>query len=155
MLVEQQQLGRHHGGHEQCQRLALTAGQKPHRTLHPVLQSHPQQRELLAEFLPVGAAHPAENRMSGPRRTQIGNGEILLNAHIGRRALQRILKQVADRAAAAVLLLKGHILAVEHNGALVHIKAAGDGVKHGGFTRAVGAHHGGKITVLEIQRQMI
>ena len=53
MLVQQQQLGGDQRGHEQRQRLTLTAGQQPHRLFHPVFQPQTQLGQTFREQRPV------------------------------------------------------------------------------------------------------
>ena len=87
--------------------------------------------------------------------TQIGQCKVFLNGHVGCRALERVLKQVADDLAALVLRLKGDILSAQQNAALVGDEAAGDGVEQGGFARAIGAHDGGKVPGFHVQAHSV
>ena len=48
--VQTQKLRRDEGCHEQGERLALTAGQKPHRLPQAVFQPHIQLTQLFAEI---------------------------------------------------------------------------------------------------------
>ena len=76
---------------------------------------------------------------------QVSQRQIFFNGHIGGRALERVLEQVADDLAALVLRRKRDVLPAQRNAAFIRNEAAGDGVEEGGFTGAVGAHDGGEI----------
>ena len=102
VLVQQQQLGGHHGGHEQGQGLPLTAGEEAHRLAHPVLQAHVQPGELLPEERLVGLGDPAEEGTLALGGAEIGQGQVLLDGHVGGGAPHGVLEQTADLAAAAV-----------------------------------------------------
>ena len=155
MLVQQQELGGNEGGHEQGQRLPLAAGKQSHRLLHAVLKAHIQQRQLFAEHFLVLAGDAGEDGVGRGAGTQIGQRKVFLNGHVGCRALERVLKQVADDLAALVLRRKGDVLSAQQNAALVGNKAAGDGVEQGGFARAVGAHDGGKVPGFHVQADTV
>ena len=49
----------------------------------------------------------------------------------------------------------GNIHAVDHDAALVNGPYPGDGVEHGGFSRAVAADDGNEIAVVQVQVQPI
>ena len=154
VLVEQQELRRDHRGHQQCERLSLSTGEQADRGFHPVLQPHVQRAELFAEKLAVLSVDAAEQRML-VRRAQIRDGEVLLDGHMRRRALERILKQMADAAAALVVRKEGKIDAVERDKAAVHEKGAGNGVEQRGFARAVGADDRGKFPIGQRETQIL
>ena len=82
---------------------------------------------------------------------QKDEGKIFLNAHVRRGAAQRVLKQPPDDAAAVMLACKGNVLAIQQNTALVHIKAACDGVEKRGLARAVRADNGDEIALVEME----
>ena len=65
VLVEQKKLGLCYRCHQERQRLALTAGQKPHRLPQAVFQPHIQLAQLFAEIFAVTAAGapPASRRV--------------------------------------------------------------------------------------------
>ena len=148
VLVQQQQLGGIHGCHEQRQGLALSAGQQAHRLAHPVLQPHVQQGQTVLKPLPVRLRHGGE-----PPAAARGQGQILLNGHVGGGAPHGVLEQPADLAAALVGGQIGDVLPVQGDGALVHIEVPGDGVEQGGFARPVGAHDGDEIPRRQLERQ--
>ena len=152
VLVEQQQLRRHHRRHQKRQRLPLTAREQTDGLAQPVLQPHVELRELGAEKLAVLRRDAAER--IAVRCAQIREGKVFLDAHVRRGAAQRVLKQPPDDAAAVVLACKGNVLAIQQNAALVHIKAARDGVEKRGFARAVRADNGDEITLVEMERQI-
>ena len=49
----------------------------------------------------------------------------------------------------------GHVVAIDDDTALVHRPYARDGIENGGFARAVAADDGDKITVIEVQIDMV
>ena len=151
-VLVQQQLRRHHGGHQQRQRLPLTAGQQPHRLVHPILQSHVQLGQLAAEPLPVLGCDAAEG--TSVRGPQIGQRQILLDGHVGSGPPHGVLKQPPDDPAAPVLRLEGQIRTVQQDAPLVGVKASGDGSKQGGLPGAVGAYDGGELPVLQMQGEL-
>ena len=53
--------------------------------------------------------------------------------------------------AALVLRLEGDVLPRQADGALIHIEGPRDGVEEGGFTRAVGAHDGDEVPLLQTE----
>ena len=86
VFIQKQQLRRHKCCHQQGQRLALAAGEKTHRTVHPVLQSQTQHGKPLPEIRPVIFVDHGERRgVAGC--PHIGKGQIFLDGHIGSRAL--------------------------------------------------------------------
>ncbi len=52
-----------------------------------------------------------------------------------------------------MLLLIGDVISVQLDVSAVHVKTPGDGVEQGGFAGAVAADDGGKITVVEPERE--
>ncbi len=155
VLVQQQQLGRHHGGHQQGEGLALAAREQANRLLHPVLQPHVQPGELLPEQLLVLPAHPAEIGPLALARPQVGQGHVLLNGHVGRCTPHGVLEQTAQLTAAAVSRQIGDVLPVQGDVSLIGEEISGNGVEHGGLAGAVGAHDGGEITRLQLQGQVV
>ena len=160
MLVQQEDFGRHHGGHEQGQRLTLSAGQQTHRLAHPVLQPHVQLSQLVPEKGPVGPARAAEKGVLVLGGAQVGQSQILLDGHVGGGALHGVLEQPPQLPAALVLRLEGDILPVQHHGAPVGEEHPGDGVEQGGLARPVGAHHGdevpgGQVEIYPVQRLLL
>ena len=155
VLVQQQQLRGHHRRHHQGQRLALAAGQQTHGLAHPVLQAHIQHGQLLPEKGPVLLPHPGEEGVLVLGRAEIGQGQILLNGHVGGGALHGVLEQPPDLPAAAVLGLEGHVFPAQNDAALVGIEHPADGVEQGGLARAVRAHHRGKIPGGQVERHLV
>ena len=153
VLIEQQQLGRDHGGHEQRQRLALAAGEQTDGRVHALLEPHVELGERVAEKFPVLAADAAQLLVLF-RRAQIGHGEVFLNGHVRRGALERVLKQVADAAAALVRRQERDVPPVEPEDAVIDIEHTGDGVEERALARAVRADDGGKFSVGERERQV-
>ena len=155
VLVQQQELWGNEGGHEQGQRLPLAAGKQTHRLLHPVLKAHIQQGKFFPEQLLILAGDAGEDRVGSGSRPEIGQRKVFLNGHVGGRALEGVLEQVADDLAALILGRKGNVLPAQHDAALVGNETAGDGIEHGGFARAVGAHDGGKVACLHVQAHTV
>ena len=155
VLVQQQELGGNKGGHEQGQRLPLAAREQTHRLLHPILKAHVQQGKFFPEQLLILAGDAGEDSVGGGSCPEIGQRKVFLNGHIGGRALEGVLEQVADDLAALILRRKGNVLPAQHDAALVGNETAGDGVEHGGFARAVGAHDGGKVARLHVQAHTV
>ena len=151
VLVQQQQLGRDQCGHQQGKRLTLSAGQQPHGLLHPVLQPHIQQGQPVPEELLLRFAGPAEKSVLILGSAQIGQGQVLLDGHMRRRPPHGVLKQPPYFPAALVLRLEGDVLPRQADGALIHIEGPRDGVEEGGFTRAVGAHDGDEVPLLQTE----
>ena len=89
--------------------------------------------------------------MGGCTGTQIGQRKVFLDGHVGRGALEGVLKQVADDLAALVLRLKSDVLSAQNDAALVGDEPAGNGIEQGGFACAVGADDGGKVARFHVQ----
>ena len=150
VFVQKQQLGGYQGGHQQRQRLALSAGEEAHRVLHPVLQTKPQLAKPLPEVLPVLFGDHGEGTalVGSP---QVGQGQIFLDGHVGGGTLQGVLEHPADEFTALVVRQTGDVLAVENDGAGVGGEGAGDGAKKGTFARAVGTQHGNKVAGFQME----
>ena len=155
MFVQQQQLRGDDGGHEQSQCLTLTAGEQPHRLAHPVFQIHTQQGQVFSEQFFVLFGHSAEKGVVGGTGTEVSNGQVLLDGHMGSRALHGILEQVSNVLAPPMLFFKGDVHAVQFDGAILHEEGASDGVEHGGFACAIAAHDGGKIPSVQLEIQAV
>ena len=153
VLVEQQQLGRDHGGHEQRQRLTLAAGEQADGRVHAVLQPHVELGERIAEKVAVLTGHAAEEHVP-VRRAQVGHGEVLLDGHVRRGALERVLEQVANAAAALIRRQERDVPPVKRDGAGIHIKHAGNGIEERALAGAVGADDGGKLPVGQPEREV-
>ena len=151
VLIQKEQLGRHHGGHQQSEGLPLSAGEEPHRLAHPVLQPHPQQGELLPEKGLVLFVHPAEKGPLVLDGAEIGQGKVLLNGHMGGGPLHGVLEEPSDLPSAAVFRLESDVLPIQNNRARVGKENAGNGVEEGGFPRAVGPHDGDEISPFQAQ----
>ena len=146
VLVQQQELGLFQGGHQQRQRLPLTAGEQPHLGGQPILQPQPQRRQQSAVFLPLGAGNaPFEGAAAAAAG---GQRQIFLDPHIAGSTHHGVLEHAAQIGGTAVLRLVGDVLAVQQDGAAVHGERTGHGVEHGGFSRAVAADDGDKIAVV-------
>ena len=146
MLIQQQHLRHVIGGHQQRQRLALSAGQQSHRLAHPVLQSHAQQTEPIPECLFICVGNPGEPAaVSGCQR------QVFLNAHVRRAAPHRVLEQPADLPCPLVFRHHGHVLSAQVDGSGIQHKASADRVEQGGFSRSVRADNAHKVPVLNLQ----
>ena len=153
VLVQQQQLWGDQRSHEQGEGLPLPAGQQPHRLPHPVLQAHLQSGQLVPEQGPVRLAGAAEEGVLVLGSAEIGQGQILLDGHVGGGPPHGVLEQAAQHPAAPVLRLEGDVLPRQGDGALIHIEAPGDGVEQGALARAVGAHDGDEVPGLQVEGQ--
>ena len=60
-------------------------------------------------------------------------------------------RKAADGLGAAEVRQEGDVGAVQRDGAGIGDKGARDGVEQGGLARAVGAHNGGKIPLIQVQ----
>ena len=149
VLVQQQQVGLDEGGHQQRQRLALSAGEKSHLAGQPVLQAQAQDLEMLDVACPLrlGDAPGQPPGLAPPG----GQGQIFLDLHGGGGAHHGVLEHPADIGGPLVLRHMGQVHAVDGDGAGVHRPYAGHGVEKGGFACAVAADDGAEISV--IQRQ--
>ena len=86
---------------------------------------------------------------------EIGQRQIFLDGHVGRGALQRVLKHASDVLAALVVGQVGDVRPGQGDGAAVRQKGACDGVEQGGFACAVGAHDGDEVTGGQMQGQVL
>ena len=150
MFIQKQQLGRHQGGHQQRQRLPLTAGQQTHRGVHPVFQSQTQHGKLFPETFPVCLADHGKRGCVGGC-PHIRQRQVFLNGHIGGSALQRILEKAADILAALEIGKMGDILAIQNHTAAIRGKGTGDGTEQSGFTGTVGAQNSDEVALAEGQ----
>ena len=87
VLIQKKNFRRDHRRHEKCECLPLTAGEKSHRLLHTVFQSHVKQRKLLSEFFLIRRVDPAEICIPGGCRPKIGKRHVFLDRHVRRRSL--------------------------------------------------------------------
>ena len=153
VLVEQQQLRLLQGGHQQRQRLTLTAGEQADLRRHAILKPEAEGLEPLMIFLALGLRDaPAQGALFAAAR---GEGEVFLDLHVCGRAHHGVLKHAADVLCATKLRHGGHVHAVEDDAPVVHRPDARDGVKHGGFSGAVAADDGHEIARLQVQRQPV
>ena len=149
VLVQQQELGLLERGHQQGQRLTLSAGEQAHLGGHAILQPQAQGLELLAVTLALGLgnANPQGALLAAARSQR----KVLLDLHGGGGAGHGILEHAAQQVRAAVLGQVGHVRAVDDDPALVHRPHAGDGVQDGGLARAVAADDGHEVAVLQVE----
>ena len=153
VLVQQQELGLLQGGHQQRQRLPLTAGEQPYLGGQSILQPQTQWGQQGAVLLPLGVRDaPFEGAAAAAAG---GQRQIFLDPHITGGAHHGVLEYPAQIGGTAVLRLAGDILTVQQDGAAVHGERACHSVEHGGFSRAVAADDGDEIAVMEGQRQVV
>lgn len=81
--------------------------------------------------------------------------KFFFDGHMGRGALQRILKQMANHLAAAIFPQKRDVLPVQLNSALIHVEITGNRAKHGGFACAVGTNDRGKFACVQMKAQIV
>ena len=153
MLVQQEELGFVHGGHQQGQRLTLTAGQQAHTGGQTVFQAQVQGLEQFPVLFPLGLgdadAQGAGLAAAGSQR------QILFDLHGGGGAGHRILEHTADVGSTLMLAQAGDVHAVDDNFAFIHRPHTGHGVQHGGLARAVAADDGDKIALVQLQVQAV
>ena len=80
--------------------------------------------------------------MGGGSCPEIGQRKVFLNGHIGGRALEGVLEQVADDLAALILGRKGNVLPAQHHPAAVRPVNAADAVEQGGLAGAANPQQG-------------
>ncbi len=129
VLVQQQQLGRDQRGHEQGEGLPLPTGQQPHRLPHPVLQAHVQPGQLVPEQGPVRLTGAAEECVLVLGGAEVGQGQILLDGHVGGGPPHGVLEQAAQHPAAPVLRLEGNVLPRQGDGARGSIQVDGTDIR--------------------------
>ena len=113
MFVEKQKLRIGNGCHQEGKGLSLTSRKEFYLLCHSVLEAHSEHRKLLAEEFAVFLCN---SRLQTSRLVfVIGNCQILLDCHIERRSLERVLKDPADVACSLVLRLLRNVFAVQHN----------------------------------------
>ena len=153
VLVQQQELGLVHGGHQQGQSLTLAAGKQTHAGGKAILQAEVEALEQLAVALPLrlgdADAQPAPLAAAGRQR------KVLLDLHGGGGAGHGVLEDAADVGGTLVLAQLGHIDAVNEDLALVHGPDTGHRVQHGGLTRAVAADDGDEVPLVQLQVQAV
>ena len=152
VLVQQEKLGFLQGGHQQRQRLALTAGEQANLGGQPVFQAQVQDLQHFPVLFGVRLGNaPAEHTaLLAPAG---GQCQILDDLHIRGGAGHGVLEHPAQEGRPLVFAQAGDILPVNEDGAGIHGPHPGDGIEHGGFTRAVAADDGTEIPVLQGQIQ--
>ena len=153
MLVQQQQFGPVHGGHQQGQRLALAARQQAHPGGKAVFQPQVQGLEQLFVFLPFLAGDAGAQ--GAGLATAGRQGQVFFDLHGGGGAGHGVLKDPADVLGPLVLAQAGDVGAIDHDLALVHRPDAGHRVQHGGFARAVAPDDGDEIALVQMERQSV
>ena len=153
VLIQQQQLGLLQGGHQQRQRLTLTAGEQAHLGGEAVLKPQIQRFQQFPVICPLqGGDAPLQPPGLAPAGCQ---RQIFLDLHGGRGAHHGVLKHPPQKCRPLVLRQLGNVLPVNGDGAGIHLEHASDGVQHGGLARTVAADHGDKIPVIQRQVQMV
>ena len=153
VLVQKEQLGTVHGGHEQRDCLALAAGEQADLGGQAILQTKLQGRQQLAVMGPVCLTHAAHE---APLDAALGgDGQVLGDLHIRGGALHGILEHAAQELRPLVLGHIGYVHAVDFDGAVVRLPHACDGVEQGRFACAVAADDGDEIAVLQLQIQPV
>ena len=109
--------------------------------------------ERIAEKVAVLTGHAAEEHVP-VRRAQVGHGEVLLDGHVRRGALERVLEQVANAAAALIRRQERDVPPIERDGAGIDIEHAGNGIEERALAGTVGADDGGKLPVGQLEREV-
>ena len=147
VLVEQQQPGLDQRGHEQRERLALSAGEQTRAGGHAVFKAETEAGELVAVVRALGALDaPGQGAAAAAAR---GQGEVLLDGHGRSRAQHRILEHAAYHGGALVLALAGDVHAVDAYAPAVNLEGSGYGVEHGALAGAVAAYDRDKVAVIQ------
>ncbi|MPM45766.1 hypothetical protein SDC9_92458 [bioreactor metagenome] len=149
MLIKQQKLWLAQGGHQQGQRLPLPARKQAHLGGQPVLQAQIKHEQRLAVLLPLLAGN-APGEPAGAAAAP-GQGQVLLNVHIGAGAPHGVLKHPAQVFGALVLGQARYIRPVDDDAAVVGRVYACHAVEQRGFAGAVAADHGNKVAFLKRQ----
>ena len=153
MLVQQQQLGLLQGGHQQRQRLTLSAREGAHLGGQAILQTQTQLPQTAAIILALAAADAgAQGVMPAAALRQ---SQVLLDLHAGGGTHHGVLVYAAQVAGALVLRQRGNVDAVQLDAALVGLPGAADGVLHGALSGAVAADDGDEIPVPQRQAQVV
>ena len=155
MLIQKQDLRRHHRCHQKGKRLPLSTRKQSHRLLHPVLQPHIQKFKLLSELLLLLAADMTEICVRRRGCAQIRQRHIFFDRHVRRRALERILKKMTDLLAADMLLAVGDVLSRQKDLSLIDIERTGDRIKKGTLPGPVASDNGCKIALCQLQADIL
>ena len=153
VLVQQQELGLVHGGHQEGQRLTLAAGQQAHTGGQTVLEAQIEALEQFTVLLPLRPGD-ADAESTGLAAAG-GKGEVLFDLHGGGSAGHGVLKDAANVGGALMLAQTGDVHAVDDDLAAVHGPDAGDGVQHGRLACTVAADDGDEVALIQLQVQAV
>ena len=149
VLVQEQQLRVREGGHEQRERLALTAGKQANLAAHAGLQAQAQRGEQLGVLLLLlGGDAPGE---AAALAAALGERQVFLDPHVGRGSAHRVLEHTAQILGARGLGEATHVHATQLDHAGIQRVHARDHVQQRGLAGAVAADHGHEVAVRELQ----
>ena len=149
MLVKQEELRRDDRRHDERQRLALAAREQADRLAQPVLKTHVELSEPVAEEVAVSLGDVRK-----PPAASRGEGEVFFYRHARGSAAHRILKEPAYPLCTLMLRLESDVLPVEDDAAAVCEEAAADGVKERGLACAVCADDRDKVAAFKLERKI-
>src|SRR5690606_16145483 len=150
MLVEQENFGAGQRGHDQRNRLPLTAGEQVHSVPHAVLKAKIELSDPLAK----GRASLSVERkgQAASLSPSFGQSEVFLDAERAAASGQRVLKDARHKIGASGGRLSRHVNAADRHlaGTCRHI--TGQHAEHGRLAGTVRADHRneGALFVLEI-----
>ena len=153
MFIQQQQLGLNHGGHQQGQCLALSAGKGAYLLFHSILKSQVEKGQSLSKHLQIGFCNASPQSL----RFALGvcYGQILFNSHIKSSCLQWILEYSSDMARTFISGPEGHIHPANFNSAGIYFVYPGDTVQQSRFAGPVTADYGYKLAGIQGQADVV
>ena len=153
VLIQQQEFGLGHGGHQQGQRLALAARQQAHFGGQAIFQAQVQGLEQITVFLPLlfGDAHPQGTGFAAAG----SQGQVFLDLHGGGGAGHGVLEHPANVLGPLMFTQAGHIGAVDHDFAGIHRPDTSHRVQHGGLACAVAADDGDEVALVQMEGEMV
>ena len=149
MLVQQKQMRTLERRHQQGQGLALTTGQETDLTGHTALEAEPETLEcILIELTLLLGNRPAK---TSALPSAEGERHILLDLHVGGRALHRILEYTSDVLRALALRLLRDVLTIDLDDTGIDRIGTGDHIEKGRLAGPITADDGHEITIVQGQ----
>src|SRR5660398_202623 len=149
VLIQKQELGFCHGGHQERECLALSSRELGYLCVESLLQSHLQRCQLLRDEIAASLGYAS----SQPSRfaAEQGHGHILFDGHGWCSAGSGVLEHPAYRAGSHVFWISGDIFASSPYVPIVRKERPGYCVEEGGLPRSVRAYYGDEIFRTEYQ----